>query len=284
MSAVAALPQTDSGRPDSGRADSGHLGSGQPALLEASHVSKHFAGLKAVGGNDGLSFAVKQGGFVGLIGPNGAGKSTTFNLLSGVLTTDSGTVTFNGHDITEASSDVIAELGIGRTFQTPRTFESMNVLDNVVAGATSPGERLRHAFGRSWRSHENKNVAAAQEILVRVGLGERSHDRVGDLSGGELRMLEVARQLLREPVMLLLDEPTAGVHPRLQEHLAELLVELHEGGMSLVVVEHNLHFLLALADHIFVLTGGEMLAQGRPDEIRSDPAVIAAYLGEDHAA
>ena len=253
-------------------------------LLEAAMISKRFAGLRAVGGEDGLSFVVNRGAFVGLIGPNGAGKSTTFNLLSGVLAPDSGAVTFDGNDITNATSDAIAEYGIGRTFQTPRAFESLSVLDNVISGATSPGERLRAAFGRAWRTHESDTVDAATRTLERVGLARRANDLVADLSGGELRMLEVARQLVRNPVMLLLDEPTAGVHPILQERLAGLLAELHSEGMTLVVVEHNLHFLLALAEHILVLIHGELLTEGTPAEVRSNPAVISAYLGDDHAA
>ncbi|MYJ43492.1 MAG: ABC transporter ATP-binding protein, partial [Acidimicrobiaceae bacterium] len=180
--------------------------------------------------------------------------------------------------------DTIAEQGIGRTFQTPRAFESLTVLQNVVAGATSPGESLRWAFGRSWRNQETITVESAKSILRRVGLHERAAARVGDLSGGELRMLEVARQLVRDPTVLLLDEPTAGVHPGLQERLAGLLQDLHGGGMTLVVVEHNLHFLLALADHILVLAEGELLAQGPPADIRADPAVISAYLGGSDAA
>ena len=254
------------------------------ALLEARHISKRFSGLQAVGGTNGLSFTVDRGSFVGLIGPNGAGKSTTFDLMSGVQTSDTGSVLFNGHDITRSSTDTIAEQGIGRTFQTPRAFESLTVLQNVVAGATSPGERLRWAFGRNWRSHETATVESAETILRRVGLHERAEARVGDLSGGELRMLEVARQLVRNPTLLLLDEPTAGVHPGLQERLAQMLQDLHRDGVTLVVVEHNLHFLLALADHILVLAEGELLAQGPPADIRADPVVISAYLGDGDAA
>ena len=254
------------------------------ALLEARHISKRFSGLQAVGGTNGLSFTVDRGSFVGLIGPNGAGKSTTFDLMSGVQTSDTGSVLFNGHDITRSSTDTIAEQGIGRTFQTPRAFESLTVLQNVVAGATSPGERLRWAFGRNWRSHETTTVESAEAILRRVGLHERAEARVGDLSGGELRMLEVARQLVRNPTLLLLDEPTAGVHPGLQERLAQMLQDLHRDGVTLVVVEHNLHFLLALADHILVLAEGELLAQGPPADMRADPVVISAYLGDGDAA
>lgn len=259
-------------------------GAANGALLEARGVSKRFSGVQAVGGSEGLSFGVARGSFVGLIGPNGAGKSTTFDLMSGVQPSDTGSVLFNGHDITRSRPHTIAEAGVGRTFQTPRAFESLTVLQNVVAGATSPAETLRWAFGRSWRSHETETVDAAEAILARVGLLERAAHRVGDLSGGELRMLEVARQLVRDPVILLLDEPTAGVHPGLQERLAALLKDLHRDGMTLVVVEHNLHFLLALADHVLVLADGQLLAQGPPAAVRADPVVISAYLGAGDAA
>lgn len=253
-------------------------------LLDVEGVSKRFAGIQALGGDDGLSFQVHRGSFVGLIGPNGAGKSTLFNLLSGVLPADTGTIAFEGSDITADTSHQRAEHGIGRTFQTPRTFESLTVLDNVVVGATSPGEQLRAALGRKWRRHESGLVEQARHILGQVGLADRASEPIGDLSGGELRMLGVARQLIRRPTLLLLDEPTAGVHPLLQDRLADLLTGLHRQGMTLVVVEHNLHFLLAMADHILVLTQGQLLAEGPPSHIRGDPAVISAYLGEDHAA
>ncbi len=253
-------------------------------LLSVESVSKRFAGLQAVGGDDGLTFAVNDGAFVGLIGPNGAGKSTTFNLLSGVLATDTGRVYFAGRDITEAQPHECAACGIGRTFQTPRVFESLSVIDNVVVGADNAGESLRGALGRSWRTQEADTFERARVTLERVGLSQHCDDPVADLSGGELRMLEVARQLVREPSLLLLDEPTAGVHPGLQERLAELLIDLHRNGMTLIVVEHNLHFLLALADRVLVMSQGQLLAEGAPSEIRCDPAVISAYLGDEHAA
>lgn len=253
------------------------------ALLEARGISKRFSGVQAVGGIDGLSFGVARGAFVGLIGPNGAGKSTTFDLMSGVQPSDTGSVLFNGRDITRSSPHTIAEEGIGRTFQTPRAFESLTVLQNVVAGATSPAERLRRAFGSTWRRHEAETADAAEAILRRVGLLERAGHRVGDLSGGELRMLELARQLVRGSTLLLLDEPTAGVHPGLQERLAGLLRDLHRDGMTLLVVEHNLHFLLALADRVLVLAEGQLLAHGPPSDIRADPVVISAYLGAGDA-
>ncbi len=253
-------------------------------LLVMDRVIKRFGGLKAVGGDTGLSFAVPEGAFLGLIGPNGAGKSTTFNLISGVLKPDSGAVRLDGVDLSKASASEIASLGLGRTFQTPRAFPSLTVLDNVIVGADNGGERVGSVMFGRWHAAERTLRDKAAEVLARVGLAERTNDRVGNLSGGELRMLEVARQLVRDPKILLLDEPTAGVDPSLQSKLSRILVDLHAEGRTLIVVEHNLHFLLQIADSVVVLQNGQLLAQGSPSEIKSDERVISAYLGSEHAA
>jgi ABC-type branched-subunit amino acid transport system ATPase component len=253
-------------------------------FLTLDRVIKRFGGVRAVGGENGLSFSVPKGAFLGLIGPNGAGKSTTFNLISGVMTPDSGRVTLDGHELSSTRAADIAALGIGRTFQTPRAFPSLSVLDNVTVGPDNAGEHLWAALSGRWREDERAYAERARAVLARVGLADRLSEPVSNLSGGELRMLEVARQLVRGPRVLLLDEPTAGVDPSLQKRLSALLVELHREGVTLVVVEHNLHFLLGIADRVVVLTDGEKLAEGTPEAIRKDPAVIKAYLGADHAA
>jgi ABC-type branched-subunit amino acid transport system ATPase component len=253
-------------------------------LLVVDRVIKRFGGLKAVGGDDGLSFTVPEGTFLGLIGPNGAGKSTTFNLISGVLKPDAGAVLLDGVDLARARASEIAALGLGRTFQTPRAFASLTVLDNVIVGADNRGERVGMAFSGRWRASERTLRDKAAAVLARVGLSERINDHVGNLSGGELRMLEVARQLVRDPKILLLDEPTAGVDPSLQSKLSNILVDLHAEGRTLIVVEHNLHFLLRIADRVVVLQNGQLLSQGTPAEIKADEKVITAYLGADHAA
>ena len=252
--------------------------------LMADRLTKYFGGLRAVGGEDGLSFRVGKGEFIGLIGPNGAGKSTTFNLISGVMKPSSGTVRLNGIDLSSIKSSDIASYGLGRTFQTPRAFLSLSVFENVLVGSTSPGERLLSSLAGTWRSVENSLRNKAEQALERVGLQDRIHDSVSNLSGGELRVLEVARQLVRDPRILLLDEPTAGVDPGLQGKLSDILVDLHKEGRTLIVVEHNLHFLLKIAQKVIVLQSGQLLAEGSPDQIKSHPGVIAAYLGEDHAA
>ncbi len=253
-------------------------------LLVVENLRKQFGGLKAVGGDSGLSFQVKEGSFVGLIGPNGAGKSTTFNLISGVLEPTAGRVMLAGTDLANVRSSDIASLGLGRTFQTPRAFMSLSVLDNVLVGAKSPGENLRSVLFGGWRSSEPDLVEKAKAALARVGLENRVRETVSNLSGGELRMLEVARQLIRDPRILLLDEPTAGVDPSLQGKLSKILVDLHKEGRTLIVVEHNLHFLFSIADQIIVLQQGELLSSGTPQDIKTDPKVVAAYLGGEHAA
>ena len=253
-------------------------------ILVVEKLAKQFGGLKAVGGDTGLSFKVKRGALVGLIGPNGAGKSTIFNLISGVREPSSGSVIFNGKNLSNIKSSEIASHGLGRTFQTPRAFPSLTVMENVLVGADSTGEHLSSAFLGRWRSNEIDIKSKAVEVLNRVGLDDRIHDVVANLSGGELRMLEVARQLIRDPEILLLDEPTAGVDPSLQGKLSAILMDLHNEGKTLIVVEHNLHFLLSIADMVIVLQNGELLAEGTPKEIKTDPRVIAAYLGDEYAA
>jgi ABC-type branched-subunit amino acid transport system ATPase component len=250
-------------------------------LLMVERVSKRFGGLWAV---RDCSFGVPQGGLIGLIGPNGAGKSTLFNVISGILTPESGHIRLDGEDITGRQADEVARADIGRTFQAPRAFLSLTVLDNVVASAPSPGEHLWTALTGRYQRAEAQLRERALAFLDLVGLEERADDLSAELSGGELRMLEVARQLIREPRLLLLDEPTAGVSPALQETLAGVLGELHRKGMTLLVVEHNLTFLLSLAQRVVVLDHGSVLAEGTPAEIRSDERVVAAYLGRAHAS
>ncbi len=253
-------------------------------ILVVDSVTKRFGGLRALGGDNGLSFTVQQGTFLGLIGPNGAGKSTTFNIISGVIKPNTGAVYLNGQNLSETRTPEIAAYGLGRTFQTPRAFPSLSILENVMVGADNVGERLSAVLSGRWRRDEPMLKEQSAAVLERVGLGNRIAENVASLSGGELRMLEVARQLVREPKVLLLDEPTAGVDPSLQGKLSDILVRLHADGTTLIVVEHNLHFLLRIADSVLVLQNGELLAQGSPQEIRSDKKVVAAYLGNDHAA
>jgi branched-chain amino acid transport system ATP-binding protein len=245
-------------------------------LLEIENVSKSFGGLHAV---ENCSFGVAQGALMGFIGPNGAGKSTLFNLVSGLYQPSAGSIRLDGDELVGLRPDEVANRGVGRTFQTPRSFGTLSCLENMLASTPSPGEHLVAALLGTYRSHERAATAEAERLLGLVGLGGRSNHPADELSGGELRMLEVARQLIRHPKILLLDEPTAGVNPRLQMRLAEMLRTLHAEGLTVLVVEHNLGFLLDLVDHVVVMVGGKVLTEGAPDAIRRDPDVINAYLG-----
>jgi len=239
-------------------------------------VSRRFGGLKAV---DDCSFTVSPGSLTGLIGPNGAGKSTLFNLISGLYKPDSGSIRLDGQELTSLAPDEIAEIGVGRTFQTPRSFGTLSCLENLLASVSSRGEQLVPSIFGGYTKQEKKATARAEEYLDLVGLGARAEVPANELSGGELRMLEVARQLMREPKILLLDEPTAGVTPTLQVRLSETLQDLHAHGLTVIVVEHNLGFLLNLVKRVVVMVGGTVLTQGDPEAIRSDPEVVNAYLG-----
>lgn len=245
-------------------------------LLQIEAVSKHFGGLRAV---NNCSFNVAEGSLMGLIGPNGAGKSTLFNLISGLYTSETGSIRLKDIELVGKRPEEIASLGLGRTFQTPRSFSTLSCLENMLASISSPGENLTASVFGTYRTHERRMTAKAAEYLELVGLAEKADVPADELSGGELRMLEVARQVMREPKILLLDEPTAGVTPSLQVRLADTLKSLHDRGLTVVIVEHNLGFLLNLVERVVVMVGGTVLAEGDPDAVRSDPEVINAYLG-----
>jgi branched-chain amino acid transport system ATP-binding protein len=248
--------------------------------LRAEGIQKRFGGLLAV---DQVDLVIEPGSITGLIGPNGAGKTTTFNLLTGVLQTDVGTVTIDGVDVTGAGPAAVAAHGVGRTFQTPRGFPSLTVLENVEVVLPDPRDRMLRALFGFGRAAGNRD--RARDALDKVGLLDRAEEPFGNLSIGEQRLLEIARQLVREPKILLLDEPTAGVHPSLQGRLRELLLGLHEGGMTILTVEHNLGFLMSIATHLYVMTLGRVIASGDARSVANDPAVIEAYLGRGaHAA
>jgi len=247
-------------------------------LVSLYNVRKAFGGLVAV--ND-VSFDVRAGEIVGLIGPNGAGKSTTFDLITGASELTSGRIDFSATG--EARSWLpgdVARQGVARTFQHVKILPDMTVLENAAFGANLRGHAgVIQSFLRLNREEEASLLAEAEHQLGRVGLSADSGRRAGDLPLGQLRLLEIARALALDPMLLLLDEPAAGLRHGEKQRLAQLLRKLREEGIAILLVEHDMSFVMDLVDRLVVLDFGTVIATGTPAEVRRDPAVIAAYLG-----
>jgi branched-chain amino acid transport system ATP-binding protein len=248
-------------------------------LLELRHVTRRFGGLVAV--ND-LTMSVMGGTIHGLIGPNGAGKSTAFDLISGLVSVSGGEVILGGRTISGMPAEARVAAGICRTFQTPRLFERMSVLDTVRTGRHLHGSV--GVFGSMFslvrkRREEREIAATAAQFLDIVGLSEEAEAPVGDLSYGKRRLVEIARALATEPKLLLLDEVTSGLNPIETAAVGNLIEQLARGGLTIVLVEHDMKFVMRLCERITVLNFGSRIAEGTPDEVARDEAVIAAYLG-----
>jgi ABC-type branched-subunit amino acid transport system ATPase component len=249
-------------------------------MLEVSELVKAFGSLRAV---DGVSFTVDAGTITGLIGPNGAGKTTLFNLIAGALVPEAGAIRYRGERIDGLTPDRIFARGLARTFQVPRPFPQMTVLENLmVATLHQSGERLWNNWLRARRVRDEERLARerAMEMLELCDLADKAGAVAGQLSGGQQKLLELARILIAEPQLILLDEPAAGVNPALLETLVDRIVRLNQRGITFLVIEHNIDLVLTVCRPIVVMAQGRLLYHGDAAGVRTDRRVLDAYLGD----
>lgn len=248
-------------------------------MLKAEGVLKTFGALRAV---DGVDLTVERGRITGLIGPNGAGKSTLFNLLAGTMRPDAGSIRLNGQEIAGLSADAVFHRGLGRTFQIPRPLPGLSVLENLLLAPTG---QLGEHFWNVWlrpgaiRAQEARHRDKAASVLDFVGLSRLADASAGVLSGGQQKLLELARVLMVDPALILLDEPAAGVNPVLLESLIERIVELNRRGVTFLLIEHNMDLVMRLCEPVVVMAQGRVVTHGAPDIVAVDPRVVEAYLG-----
>jgi branched-chain amino acid transport system ATP-binding protein len=248
-------------------------------LLTVTGVEKRFGGLRAL---DGVSLEVARGSITGLIGPNGAGKTTLFDVVAGLLRADAGEIRLGAHRIDRRPGHEIARLGLGRTFQIPRPLARLTVIENLLLYPKDQcGERLRGLVTRTHEiaRQEEANTARAQAILELTDLAQARDAPAGTLSGGQKKLLELARVLMGNPMLVLLDEPGAGVNPTLMRSLIAAIRELHGRGLTFLLIEHDMDLVTELCDPVIVLAEGRLLLEGPFAEVRRDPRVLQAYLG-----
>lgn len=251
-----------------------------PPLLAATGLCKSFGGIKAV---DSAEIQVAPGSITGLIGPNGAGKTTLFNLLSNFIHPDKGRVIFDSEPITQLRPYQIAQMGMVRTFQVARVLSRLSVLENMLLGAQ---KQTGENFWQVWlqphvvAQEERQMKERAMAVLESVGLASKAQDYAGALSGGQRKLLEMGRALMTNPKLILLDEPAAGVNPRLIEEICDRIKLWNRQGMTFLIIEHNMDVVMSLCDRVWVLAEGRNLATGTPAEIQSNQQVLEAYLGQ----
>jgi branched-chain amino acid transport system ATP-binding protein len=249
------------------------------SMLETVGVSKRFGGMTAV---DDVSFKVERGGIVGLIGPNGAGKTTMFNLIAGALRPSGGRILLDGRAVERRPAEARIGLGLGRTFQIPRPFADMTVLENLLLSAQAQaGERIMPNWFRSGAvaRQERALLAKARELLDFLALSAMINEPARILSGGQRKLLELARVMMAEPEIILLDEPAAGVNPALLETIIARIGEINSRGVTFLIIEHNMDVVARLCRKVVVMAGGRLLCEGTAAEVASDGRVIDAYLG-----
>ncbi|HEX7387662.1 MAG TPA: ABC transporter ATP-binding protein [Castellaniella sp.] len=248
-------------------------------MLEVSHLVKEFGGVRAV---DDVSFTLRPHAITGLVGPNGAGKTTLFNTIAGFHRPTSGSITFDGKPIGGLPPHRIFRQGLVRTFQIPRPFAAMTVLENtMLVPAGQAGERFWNNWFRrpTVRAQEHACRDRAREILAFVGLETLSGEFARNLSGGQQKLLELARVLMADPALILLDEPGAGVNPSLLVTIMDKLRELNERGITFLIIEHNMDLIMTLCNPVLVMAQGQLILEGTPEQVRNDPQVLEAYLG-----
>jgi branched-chain amino acid transport system ATP-binding protein len=249
-------------------------------ILEIKSLRKAFGGLMAV---DAVSFNVRSGGIKALIGPNGSGKTTTFNLISGVFKPTSGSIVFDGHEITNHKPYRVCDLGVGRTFQTTQLFGDMSIMDNLMLARHSKtrAELFATAFRLPLHRQEEKTgLAKCYEILEFLGLGKiDAAAPATSLPFGVQRTIEIGRAIASEPKIILMDEPAAGLNAAETNSLSQLLYKIRDRGITLLLIEHDMNLVMKVAEDITVLNYGKVIAEGKPKEIQSNPEVVKAYLG-----
>lgn len=241
-------------------------------MLKVSNVHLKFGRTPIL---NGVDFSVNKGEQLGIIGPNGSGKTTLFNCLSGFLFPETGTITFGGKDITKHAAHEKARLGMGRVFQNFGIFRELTVLQNIVVAL----EGKKRGIVPPWSARHKRNCESAREYLHMVGLESKENDKAGSLSGGQMRLLEIARAIAAESELFLLDEPTAGVSPKMKGEVEQILMKLRDLGKTVLVIEHDLHFIQRLCERIVVLDAGRVLMDGSPENVRRDPRLQEIYFG-----
>jgi branched-chain amino acid transport system ATP-binding protein len=255
-------------------------------ILDVTGMSMYFGGIRAV---DQVDLDIRPGEIVALIGPNGAGKTTFFNCLTGIYNPTAGDIMLNPHEkkpmrLNGLKPNKVTEKGMARTFQNIRLFQNMTVLENVMIGRhCRTSSFIAGAIFRTKhnRREEREIVERSYQILKKVGLADNVNDHAKNLSYGQQRRLEIGRALATDPFLLLLDEPAAGMNPQETNELDELITQIRNDGLSILLIEHDMKLVMSISDRIFVMDYGKKIAQGTPEEVRANPAVIKAYLGED---